>query len=58
MVALQEALNALGIDVGKADGIFGSATRKGVQAFQSANNMVADGFPSVEVFEAVSKANK
>lgn len=53
MVALQDALNSMGIDVGKADGIFGSATRNGIQSFQSANNMVADGFPSSEVFVAI-----
>jgi len=56
MVALQNALNAMGIDVGKADGIFGSATRNGIQTFQSANEMIADGFPSPEVFSAVKLA--
>lgn len=58
MVALQNALNLMGIDVGKADGIFGSATRNGIQTFQSANNMVADGFPSSEVFAAIKAVAK
>ena len=34
---LQTALNALGYDCGKVDGIFGKNTEKGVRAFQTAS---------------------
>lgn len=52
---LQANLNHLGFDVGTADGILGPATRKGIQGFQVANKMVADGFPSPQVFETVNE---
>lgn len=52
---LQVNLNSLGFDVGKPDGILGPATRSGIQGFQSANNMVADGFPSPTVIEKVQQ---
>jgi membrane-bound lytic murein transglycosylase B len=48
MASVQRQLNALGFDVGGADGIIGPATRKGLRAFQTANNLIADGFPSQE----------
>lgn len=53
---LQESLNRLGFDVGDADGILGPATRKGVRQFQSNTDMIADGFPDKEVFDAVNLA--
>jgi len=40
---LQERLNALGYNAGKADGIFGSKTRSAVMAFQRANGLAVDG---------------
>ncbi|NLY60033.1 MAG: peptidoglycan-binding protein, partial [Clostridiales bacterium] len=43
VVDLQKKLNALGYNVGKADGIFGSKTRSAVMAFQKANGLSADG---------------
>ncbi len=52
MQQLQTTLNALGFDVGKPDGILGPATRKGVRGFQLANGLVADGYPSREVFNS------
>lgn len=52
---LQVNLNNLGFDVGEPDGILGPATRSGIQGFQNANNMVADGFPSPTVIEKVEK---
>ncbi|MCC2618323.1 lytic murein transglycosylase [Aestuariibacter halophilus] len=55
---LQHGLNQLGIDVGKADGILGPATRKGVRQFQARHNMIADGFPYPEVMEAVKTASQ
>lgn len=50
---LQQKLNALGFDVGGADGILGPATREGIRQFQSQNNMIADGFPSPETIKAI-----
>ena len=41
---------ALGI---KADGVFGSDTKKAVKAFQSANNMVVDGIVGVATWTAL-----
>lgn len=43
VVELQNKLNYVGYDVGKADGIFGNMTKQGVIAFQSSSGLVADG---------------
>jgi membrane-bound lytic murein transglycosylase B len=51
MQLLQSKLNELGFDVGKADGILGPATRKGLRGFQTLKGVIADGYPSREVFE-------
>ena len=51
IIALQQQLNHLGIDVGKPDGIIGPATRSGIRVYQKNNNMVADGFPSLAVMQ-------
>lgn len=40
---MQERLNALGYDCGKADGIFGQNTEKGVKEFQNAAKIAVDG---------------
>ncbi len=53
---LQNKLNHLGYDVGEADGILGPATRRGIQGFQSSQQLVADGFPHAGLFEAVATA--
>lgn len=50
---LQTKLNAAGFDVGNPDGIFGRNSIAGLQAFQRSQNMIADGFPSAEVFIAL-----
>lgn len=54
--AMQARLNQLGFDVGEADGILGPATRKGIQGFQIANNLIADGFPYPQIFQAIQEA--
>lgn len=51
--ALQSQLNTLGFDVGKPDGILGSKSLKGLQAFQKGNGLVADGYPSEATFKAL-----
>jgi N-acetylmuramoyl-L-alanine amidase len=43
VVQLQESLNALGFDAGKADGIFGPDTLRAVLDFQRNRNMAEDG---------------
>ncbi|WP_254915770.1 lytic murein transglycosylase [Shewanella sp. Shew256] len=50
---LQTKLNESGFDVGKPDGVLGRNSSAGIQAFQRSKNMVADGFPSPEVFSAL-----
>lgn len=46
---LQGRLNALGFDAGKADGIFGPDTQKGVFDFQLNRDLAADGTAGPEV---------
>lgn len=43
-IALQRGLIQLGHLDGDADGILGSGSRRAIKAFQSANNLVADGY--------------
>ena len=50
---LQAKLNEVGFDVGKPDGVLGRNSTAGIQAFQRSKNMIADGFPSPEVFTAL-----
>ena len=50
---LQEDLALLGYDAGKADGIFGPATRRALSSFQNANDMIADGYLNTEALQAV-----
>lgn len=51
--ALQNALTAAGFDAGNADGVLGSGTRAAIRGFQKAQGMIADGYPSPEVFTAL-----
>lgn len=53
MTALQERLAARGHDVGKIDGILGAATRTAVQAEQARLGLPADGWPTVELLNAL-----
>ena len=50
---LQEDLALVGYDAGKADGIFGPATRRALSSFQNANDMIADGYLNTEALQAV-----
>ncbi|NMH59999.1 lytic murein transglycosylase [Alteromonas ponticola] len=56
IIALQTALNNAGFDVGKPDGIIGPTTRKGIRAFQRQHNLIADGFPSLDVMSKAGVA--
>lgn len=57
MAQVQRQLNALGFDVGGADGIIGPATRKGLREFQAAHGLIADGFPSPETLDKLVGLN-
>ncbi|WP_394202398.1 lytic murein transglycosylase [Marinagarivorans algicola] len=52
--ALQQKLLEQDYKIGKPDGIWGPKTRKAMQQYQLKNNLVADGFPNAEVFEALA----
>jgi membrane-bound lytic murein transglycosylase B len=45
-ITLQEGLEMLGYPTGGADGIIGPNTRAAIRAYQEANGLTADGFPS------------
>jgi peptidoglycan hydrolase-like protein with peptidoglycan-binding domain len=50
---LQEHLNRLGFDCGKADGSFGQRTEDAVKAFQSARGLKADGVVGPKTWSAL-----
>jgi membrane-bound lytic murein transglycosylase B len=53
VLELQQALNDKGYPSGEPDGILGSNTRKAIRAYQKAEGLVADGFPSEQVLAAL-----
>lgn len=53
---LQKNLNALGFDGGEEDGIFGARSRSALRGFQVQQGMLADGYPTMELIEAVDVA--
>ncbi len=53
---LQTSLTGLGFDVGGVDGVIGNGTRRGLRAFQFANGLTADGFPTYAMLEQVRLA--
>jgi membrane-bound lytic murein transglycosylase B len=50
---LQTLLNGLGYDAGSPDGLFGSKTRAAVRAFQTEQNLAADGFPTASLLDQI-----
>ena len=54
---LQASLNAQGFDAGQPDGILGPGTRAAISRFQLAHGMIADGFHSQELIDAVLAAD-
>ncbi|GIU34791.1 lytic transglycosylase [Shewanella colwelliana] len=50
---LQSALNDKGFDVGKPDGVLGTNSRAGLQAYQRSVGLIADGFPSDQTFKSL-----
>lgn len=51
VLKLQETLNNKGFSSGEPDGILGSNTRKAIRAFQKAEGMIPDGFPSAQLLQ-------
>jgi peptidoglycan hydrolase-like protein with peptidoglycan-binding domain len=56
VVALQTVLAALRLDVGKADGNFGSRTQTAVMAFQRAHALEPDGVVGVATARKLNQA--
>lgn len=56
VIEMQDQLNRLGYDVGKADGIVGSRTRDAMKRFQRAKGMPADGYANKELLQALRQA--
>ncbi|UQB41521.1 lytic murein transglycosylase [Thiomicrospira microaerophila] len=55
IIEMQQRLNQLGYDVGGADGIPGARTRNGIRAFQIANNIPADGAPTMNILNRLQQ---
>ena len=52
-VSVQRGLSALGYDVGPADGLFGSRTRAGIEAYQKTKGLGETGYLTAEQSEAL-----
>ncbi|MCJ8318058.1 MAG: lytic murein transglycosylase [Colwellia sp.] len=57
MKGLQQNLNLIGFDTGEPDGIWGPKSRSAIRLFQLKYQLIADGFPNKEVFEAIKELN-
>jgi len=55
---LQERLNELGFDCGKADGIFGSKTQNAVKQFQKTFLLSQDGIAGPKTFDVLQRLEK
>jgi membrane-bound lytic murein transglycosylase B len=55
LLALQAALNLRGFPVGAADGLMGPATRDGLRRYQRSIGVPADGYPTLELLDALQK---
>jgi|GEM_PF-3959543 len=56
LLAVQEKLNKLGFDCGKADGVSGPKTRASIKAFQASQGLVADGIIGDKTLGALDAA--
>ncbi|MDT8438692.1 MAG: lytic murein transglycosylase [Wenzhouxiangellaceae bacterium] len=54
LLAMQRALAERGFDPGELDGVLGPATRAALREFQSAADLVADGYPDPETLTALA----
>lgn len=53
IIQVQEKLNKLGYNCGKADGIIGKKTKDAIKAFQKDNGLVADGIIGPKTLKAL-----
>ena len=53
--ALQTALNERGFDSGPPDGLMGPATRDALRRFQRSVDLVADGYPTLDLLERLQE---
>ena len=58
VVALQTALQALGYEPGRADGIFGAKTENAVKAYQTAMGLVEDGVVTESLYNDIIAAGE
>ncbi len=56
VTSLQTALTTLGYSPGAADGNYGPATTEAVTAFQTANDLTADGIAGPQTLAAINAA--
>lgn len=56
VLAIQQALAALGFDPGGADGVFGAQTEQAVVAFQGSVDLTADGIVGPATLQALTQA--
>jgi len=54
---IQTQLNAVGINVGTADGIYGKGTKAGIEKFQRQQGVTVDGVPSAALLTSLKSAN-
>lgn len=54
VMQLQQALNQQGFEAGEADGIPGPSTRSAISRWQQKNGLIADGFISRELLDALN----
>jgi len=57
-IETQEALLALGYEIGEIDGVIGSSTRGAIRSFQKAQGDPADGKPSAALLEKMRKISQ
>lgn len=52
---MQTKLMAMGLDTGGADGMVGPKTVEAIQAYQQSNGILADGYPTVELWQRMRR---